>query len=101
MKIMDEIAEEAVAETGFFHSGRMIREDGTVPYRDRLRLQSGVARTNCVSFLSVVRSARLEFTADARSPFLLHQVDCLDRTNIAQVSISISLFICPDGGEAC
>jgi hypothetical protein len=28
MKILDEISEEAVAATGFFHSGRMIREDG-------------------------------------------------------------------------
>ncbi|KAL7408828.1 SacI homology domain-containing protein [Mrakia frigida] len=61
MKIMDEIAEEATAETGFFHTGRMIRDDGSVPYRDRLSLQHGVARTNCV--------------------------DCLDRTNIAQFSL--------------
>lgn len=67
---LEDIAEESIQTTGFFHSGpepyahylRSLEEDPegetTIPWRDTMLLQNGVCRTNCV--------------------------DCLDRTNAAQ-----------------
>ncbi|CDZ98337.1 Putative phosphoinositide phosphatase [Phaffia rhodozyma] len=64
--ILEDIAEESLEITKFFHSGRMRREDGIVPFRDTLQLQSGILRTNCV--------------------------DCLDRTNAAQFAMGKRVF---------
>ncbi|KAG8749234.1 phosphatidylinositol-3,5-bisphosphate 5-phosphatase [Serendipita sp. 396] len=61
---LEDLAEEAISMTGFFHSGpepyahRMKGDGAEAPYRDRISLQKGICRTNCV--------------------------DCLDRTNAAQ-----------------
>ncbi|KAF8584424.1 hypothetical protein K439DRAFT_1646939 [Ramaria rubella] len=60
---LEDIAEESIQMTGFFHSGpepfsHNQRNDPDLPYRDTILLQNGICRTNCV--------------------------DCLDRTNAAQ-----------------
>ncbi|GBE87131.1 Polyphosphoinositide phosphatase [Sparassis crispa] len=63
---LEDIAEESIQMTGFFHSGPepyahalQNEDDGTgLPWRNTMSLQNGVCRTNCV--------------------------DCLDRTNAAQ-----------------
>ncbi|KAF8525617.1 SacI homology domain-containing protein [Hysterangium stoloniferum] len=60
---LEDIAEESIHMTGFFHSGpepysHSTRNDPDLPYRDTILLQNGICRTNCV--------------------------DCLDRTNAAQ-----------------
>ncbi|KAG8819015.1 phosphatidylinositol-3,5-bisphosphate 5-phosphatase [Serendipita sp. 399] len=61
---LEDLAEEAISMTGFFHSGpepyghKMKGDGAEAPYRDRISLQKGICRTNCV--------------------------DCLDRTNAAQ-----------------
>lgn len=67
---LEDLAEESIVMTGFFHSGpepysHFLRNEfefemtGThIPWRDRMSLQNGICRTNCV--------------------------DCLDRTNAAQ-----------------
>ncbi|THH05147.1 hypothetical protein EW145_g5006, partial [Phellinidium pouzarii] len=60
---LEDIAEEAIHLTGFFHSGpepvaHQMRNDPSIPYRSTISLQNGICRTNCV--------------------------DCLDRTNAAQ-----------------
>ncbi|KAL5533429.1 FIG4 [Sanghuangporus sanghuang] len=60
---LEDIAEEAIQLTGFFHSGpepvsHQMRTDPSIPYRSTISLQNGICRTNCV--------------------------DCLDRTNAAQ-----------------
>ena len=77
---LEDIAEESIHMTGFFHSGpepysHSLRNDpeyalrygpllpraktlSSLPYRDTILLQNGICRTNCV--------------------------DCLDRTNAAQ-----------------
>ena len=56
--ILEDIAEESIQLTGFFHGGA-IRTNGET--RHPVRLQQGICRTNCI--------------------------DCLDRTNAAQFSI--------------
>ncbi|CAG7855197.1 Polyphosphoinositide phosphatase; AltName: Full=Phosphatidylinositol 3,5-bisphosphate 5-phosphatase; AltName: Full=SAC domain-containing protein 3 [Serendipita indica DSM 11827] len=60
---LEDLAEEAISKTGFFHSGpepyaHKMKGDDEMAYRDHILLQNGVCRTNCV--------------------------DCLDRTNAAQ-----------------
>lgn len=57
--ILEDIAEESIQLTGFFHGGASHMADQTA--RHPLRLQQGICRTNCI--------------------------DCLDRTNAAQFSI--------------
>ncbi|KAJ3265534.1 phosphatidylinositol-3,5-bisphosphate 5-phosphatase [Chytriomyces hyalinus] len=69
---LEEIAEEGIHETGFFHAGRepyansvrRAEEDASTPIRILGRRQSGIIRTNCI--------------------------DCLDRTNAAQFMIGKS-----------
>ncbi|KZT52574.1 hypothetical protein CALCODRAFT_502129 [Calocera cornea HHB12733] len=61
---LEDLAEESIQMTGFFHSGpepeshRLRGEYDGSAYRDSILLQNGICRTNCV--------------------------DCLDRTNAAQ-----------------
>lgn len=70
---LEDLAEESISLTGFFHSGpeptsHLLRashpstylspNSSPIPYRSRISLQNGITRTNCV--------------------------DCLDRTNAAQ-----------------
>ncbi|GLB44123.1 putative sacI homology domain containing protein [Lyophyllum shimeji] len=61
---LEDIAEESIQMTGFFHSGSepyshfLLQNDDDAPWRDTISLQNGICRTNCV--------------------------DCLDRTNAAQ-----------------
>ncbi|KAJ1919208.1 phosphatidylinositol-3,5-bisphosphate 5-phosphatase [Mycoemilia scoparia] len=71
IKILEEIAEEALVITGIFHSGpepyynylqRLANpEESNKTYRQARRLQNGIVRSNCI--------------------------DCLDRTNAAQTII--------------
>ncbi|KAF8330313.1 SacI homology domain-containing protein [Cantharellus anzutake] len=62
--VLEDIAEECINITGFFHSGAepyshaLRAESEEIPYRPKISLQNGITRTNCV--------------------------DCLDRTNAAQ-----------------
>lgn len=58
--VLEDIAEESIQLTKFFHGGPARRADGSA-YRDGPLLQRGICRTNCI--------------------------DCLDRTNAAQFSI--------------
>ncbi|KZS95396.1 hypothetical protein SISNIDRAFT_408696 [Sistotremastrum niveocremeum HHB9708] len=60
---LEDLAEESIHLTGFFHSGaepysHALKEKDSIPYRSTISLQNGICRTNCV--------------------------DCLDRTNAAQ-----------------
>ncbi|KAG8918396.1 phosphatidylinositol-3,5-bisphosphate 5-phosphatase [Tulasnella sp. 418] len=59
---LEDLAEESIHLTGFFHSGpepiAHKYQDNSLPYRSAISVQNGVCRTNCV--------------------------DCLDRTNAAQ-----------------
>ncbi|KAJ3573006.1 hypothetical protein NP233_g2706 [Leucocoprinus birnbaumii] len=65
---LEDIAEESISMTGFFHTGKepyshlledkYSTEDDEPHWRDKILLQNGICRTNCV--------------------------DCLDRTNAAQ-----------------
>ncbi|QRV74438.1 polyphosphoinositide phosphatase [Ceratobasidium sp. AG-Ba] len=61
---LEDYAEQSISRTGFFHSGpeplshKLRSETDGIPYRDKMLVQNGVCRTNCV--------------------------DCLDRTNAAQ-----------------
>ncbi|KAJ7491226.1 SacI homology domain-containing protein [Mycena latifolia] len=66
ISILEDIAEESIQMTGFFHSGpepyshylQSEAENSQLPWRSTISLQNGICRTNCV--------------------------DCLDRTNAAQ-----------------
>ncbi|KAF8191450.1 polyphosphoinositide phosphatase [Mycena galopus ATCC 62051] len=66
ISILEDIAEESLQMTGFFHSGpepyshylQSEAENSQLPWRSTISLQNGICRTNCV--------------------------DCLDRTNAAQ-----------------
>ncbi|PPQ98648.1 hypothetical protein CVT24_004146 [Panaeolus cyanescens] len=66
ISFLEDIAEESIQTTGFFHSGpepyshyfQSEAEGGEPRWRDTILLQNGICRTNCV--------------------------DCLDRTNAAQ-----------------
>ncbi|KAH8918711.1 hypothetical protein BT69DRAFT_1247299 [Atractiella rhizophila] len=68
--VMEDIAQETLSNTGFFHSGPEPRsrwlashkQKGGPPYRDTILLQRGVARVNCI--------------------------DCIDRTNSASFMIA-------------
>ncbi|KAK4058088.1 phosphatidylinositol-3,5-bisphosphate 5-phosphatase [Microbotryomycetes sp. JL221] len=66
--ILEDIAEETLERTNFFHSGpepswyALNQDPDAPPYRDTPLLQNGVVRTNCI--------------------------DCLDRTNAAQFVIA-------------
>ncbi|KAI9007733.1 SacI homology domain-containing protein [Hyaloraphidium curvatum] len=67
IEVLEGIAEDVLARTGFFHSGpepraNLLRHPENAEKRKRRRLQSGVIRTNCI--------------------------DCLDRTNAAQFVIA-------------
>ncbi|KAJ6546966.1 SacI homology domain-containing protein [Mycena capillaripes] len=63
ISILEDIAEESIQMTSFFHSGpepysHYLQGDAEIPWRNSISLQNGICRTNCV--------------------------DCLDRTNAAQ-----------------
>ncbi|KAJ6606402.1 SacI homology domain-containing protein [Mycena vulgaris] len=66
ISILEDIAEESIQMTSFFHSGpepyshylQSEAENSLLPWRSTISLQNGICRTNCV--------------------------DCLDRTNAAQ-----------------
>ncbi|KAF7323248.1 Polyphosphoinositide phosphatase [Mycena chlorophos] len=67
ISILEDMAEESIQLTGFFHSGpepyshhfqNQAEENNEIPWRNTISLQNGICRTNCV--------------------------DCLDRTNAAQ-----------------
>ncbi|KAJ7722285.1 SacI homology domain-containing protein [Mycena maculata] len=66
ISILEDIAEESIQMTSFFHSGpepyshylQSEAENSQLPWRSTISLQNGICRTNCV--------------------------DCLDRTNAAQ-----------------
>ncbi|KAK6908776.1 polyphosphoinositide phosphatase [Kwoniella mangroviensis CBS 8886] len=66
MGVLEDICEEALQATNFFHGGPARNEVGTGPYRDKPLLQHGILRVNCV--------------------------DCLDRTNAAQFAIAKRAF---------
>ncbi|OCF46064.1 polyphosphoinositide phosphatase [Kwoniella heveanensis CBS 569] len=66
MGVLEDICEESIQATNFFHGGSSRNEVGTGPHRDRPLLQHGVLRVNCV--------------------------DCLDRTNAAQFAIAKRAF---------
>ncbi|KAJ3865788.1 polyphosphoinositide phosphatase [Lentinula novae-zelandiae] len=67
ISILEDLAETSIQQTGFFHSGpepfyHYLQQEGEPPndqlWRNKISLQNGICRTNCV--------------------------DCLDRTNAAQ-----------------
>ncbi|WVQ96137.1 hypothetical protein IAU59_003239 [Kwoniella sp. CBS 9459] len=66
MGVLEDVCEESLQATNFFHGGPSRNEVGTNPHRDRPLLQHGVLRVNCV--------------------------DCLDRTNAAQFAIAKRAF---------
>ncbi|KAK4687115.1 phosphatidylinositol 3,5-bisphosphate 5-phosphatase, partial [Tremellales sp. Uapishka_1] len=66
MGILEDICEESIHATNFFHGGPARNEVGTGPHREHALLQRGILRVNCV--------------------------DCLDRTNAAQFAIAKRAF---------
>ncbi|WWC73521.1 uncharacterized protein I206_107492 [Kwoniella pini CBS 10737] len=66
MGVLEDVCEEAIQATNFFHGGPARNEVGTGPHRDKPLLQHGILRVNCV--------------------------DCLDRTNAAQFAIAKRAF---------
>ncbi|WWC65713.1 uncharacterized protein I303_108335 [Kwoniella dejecticola CBS 10117] len=66
MGVLEDVCEEALQATNFFHGGPARNEVGTDPHRNKPLLQHGILRVNCV--------------------------DCLDRTNAAQFAIAKRAF---------
>ncbi|WWD20149.1 hypothetical protein CI109_104625 [Kwoniella shandongensis] len=66
MGVLEDVCEESLQATNFFHGGPARNEVGSGPHRDRPLLQHGILRVNCV--------------------------DCLDRTNAAQFAIAKRAF---------
>ncbi|WVQ79290.1 hypothetical protein IAT38_001387 [Cryptococcus sp. DSM 104549] len=64
--VLEDICEESLQATNFFHGGAGRNAVGSGPQRDRPLLQNGILRVNCV--------------------------DCLDRTNAAQFAIAKRAF---------
>ncbi|KGB77995.2 polyphosphoinositide phosphatase [Cryptococcus deuterogattii R265] len=64
--VLEDICEESLQATNFFHGGPARNAVGTGPHRDHPLLQHGILRVNCV--------------------------DCLDRTNAAQFAIAKRAF---------
>jgi len=61
IEVLEQIAQDVLASTGFFHNGKT-HTPGTTTHSTNLTLQRGVCRTNCI--------------------------DCLDRTNACQFIIA-------------
>ncbi|KAL7424872.1 phosphatidylinositol-3,5-bisphosphate 5-phosphatase [Cryptotrichosporon argae] len=66
MGLLEDVAEESLQSTNFFHGGPARHESAAGTHRSGAQLQSGVLRVNCV--------------------------DCLDRTNAAQFAIAKRAF---------
>ncbi|ORX37871.1 SacI homology domain-domain-containing protein [Kockovaella imperatae] len=64
--VLEDICEESLQATNFFHGGPSRSENGSGSRRDQVLLQHGILRVNCV--------------------------DCLDRTNAAQFAIAKRAF---------
>ncbi|KAI8865393.1 hypothetical protein GQ42DRAFT_129553, partial [Ramicandelaber brevisporus] len=65
--LLEEMAEQSIALTGFYHSGHAPPLPPQHPMRRAWRLQHGVVRSNCI--------------------------DCLDRTNTAQFALGKNAFL--------
>lgn len=66
MGILEDVCEESIQYTHFFHGGAARNEVTSQDHRDMPMLQCGILRVNCV--------------------------DCLDRTNAAQFAIAKRAF---------
>ncbi|KAH8681613.1 SacI homology domain-containing protein [Xylariales sp. PMI_506] len=81
--ILEDIAEEVVTTTGFFHNG-----DGEIT---PTRVQNGVARTNCIDCLDRTNAAQFVIGKRALG-HQLHALGILEDTMIAYDTDAVNLF---------
>ncbi|TDL16362.1 hypothetical protein BD410DRAFT_816753 [Rickenella mellea] len=93
---LEDLAEEAISATGFFHSGpeptsHLLRNDPDTPYRDHIALQSGICRSNCVDCLDRTNAAQFVFGKRALG-HQLYALGVVDSPNLAFDSDAVNML---------
>jgi phosphatidylinositol 3,5-bisphosphate 5-phosphatase len=109
---LEDIAEESIHMTGFFHSGpepysHNLRSDPeyvsrhpntqcaesciSLPYRDTILLQNGICRTNCVDCLDRTNAAQFVFGKRALG-HQLYALGVVDSPNLAFDSDAVNML---------
>ncbi|KAF8064104.1 polyphosphoinositide phosphatase [Lyophyllum atratum] len=93
---LEDIAEESIQMTGFFHSGSepyshfLQNEDGA-PWRHTISLQNGICRTNCVDCLDRTNAAQFVFGKRALG-HQLYALGVVDSPNLAFDSDAVNML---------
>ncbi|KAG6812682.1 hypothetical protein H0H92_001311 [Tricholoma furcatifolium] len=96
---LEDIAEESIQMTGFFHSGpepyshylQMKTEDESREWRQRILLQNGICRTNCVDCLDRTNAAQFVFGKRALG-HQLYALGVVDTPNLAFDSDAVNML---------
>ncbi|EIW76771.1 hypothetical protein CONPUDRAFT_63271 [Coniophora puteana RWD-64-598 SS2] len=99
---LEDIAEESIQATGFFHSGpeayshqfrehNEFEEGPKQPRRDTIALQSGICRTNCVDCLDRTNAAQFVFGKRALG-HQLYALGIVDSPNLAFDSDAVNML---------
>ncbi|TFY79848.1 hypothetical protein EWM64_g4164 [Hericium alpestre] len=93
---LEDLAEESIQMTGFFHSGpepyahHMYSQTGSL-WRDSMLLQNGVCRTNCVDCLDRTNAAQFVFGKRALG-HQLYALGVVDNPNLAFDSDAVNML---------
>ncbi|KAF6750868.1 polyphosphoinositide phosphatase [Ephemerocybe angulata] len=96
---LEDIAEESIQLTGFFHSGpepyshylQSKAEGGEGEWRDTISLQNGICRTNCVDCLDRTNAAQFVFGKRALG-HQLYALGVVDSPNLAFDSDAVNML---------
>ncbi|RDB21467.1 Polyphosphoinositide phosphatase [Hypsizygus marmoreus] len=93
---LEDIAEESIQMTGFFHSGpepysHFLASDGETPWRNTISLQNGICRTNCVDCLDRTNAAQFVFGKRALG-HQLYALGVVDSPNLAFDSDAVNML---------
>ncbi|KIJ30197.1 hypothetical protein M422DRAFT_784087 [Sphaerobolus stellatus SS14] len=93
---LEDIAEESIQMTGFFHTGpepesHRMRNEIDLPYRDTILLQNGICRTNCVDCLDRTNAAQFVFGKRALG-HQLYALGVVDSPNLAFDSDAVNML---------
>ncbi|EGN94851.1 hypothetical protein SERLA73DRAFT_61835 [Serpula lacrymans var. lacrymans S7.3] len=97
---LEDIAEESILITGFFHSGpepyshflqNDIDDEERPPWRNHISLQNGICRTNCVDCLDRTNAAQFVFGKRALG-HQLYALGVVDSPNLAFDSDAVNML---------
>ncbi|KAK7035778.1 Polyphosphoinositide phosphatase [Favolaschia claudopus] len=99
ISILEDIAEESLQMTGFFHSGpepyahylQSEAENSQMPWRSTISLQNGICRTNCVDCLDRTNAAQFVFGKRALG-HQLYALGVVDNPNLAFDSDAVNML---------